>query len=944
MQIREIRVRGFGRFYNYAIEKLPSGLTIISGPNEAGKTTLMSFIRAIFFGFPDRRTGYKRHEPLEGGEHGGSITLEGENGVLYRIERTPGSARGEVAVYYDNGVAYGEAEIHRLLKGLSEPLFQQIFCFGLDELQRLETLQNEEISGLIYSAGMGLNTRSYAQIQRDLSKRQEDLYRPAGKKPELNILQQELAELEAKISRLMANPREYNTSKAQVEHLNERIGKAETELNAVEKEEKWLQTLLQANEPYRRLTQAAEELDALPAIEVFPEEGIRRLDSLKDSLDTLESQQNRLNLELAAIAEELQTLVLDERLLAASPAILELSEELKLFHKWQTDQMNLKAQLSYKLKEIKQFLHNLGPGWTEERVINFSLTLTKRKQAQDFLNQTEHLKEDARALEAEEKLLLREKEQREFDVAELEQQNRRGVARETNLAGRVFGVSAAVAGIVMGGGALSCFTGNWFQGVVLLLLGVALAAGGYYVRTMLLAGEELATSREDDEFQLREEALERVLDRLRVLDEQKEELRQAMERQLHEWRVFLVKDGLPLDLKPADFPDLFHHLEKGQEMLRHYREILHIYRETERQSAAFLQKVNTLLQTIAHPTKATADDVKSIVLSLKSVLEEQQEKRSRLRTLQEHARNLELNKVDLSFQINSRQAAMLALLAEGGAENDADFRKNSQIFLQRQEIQKAQSERIIAFELIAASRSEEIAAILDKQDATNIEEQLTILEAKHITLKTNLDQWREERGRLQNTLDSFEESAGELSLLRQKRESLIERIRQKSEEWMAVTFCQRMLELAKERYEKERQPGVIKEATEIFSNLTGERYQRVLSPLGENRLEVEREDGRRLTPDALSRGTAEQLYLAMRLALAKEYSTRTLALPLVMDDILVNFDPARTEATLKTLCKLAADQQILFFTCHQHLVQMLRKQNLPFNHLELGQQKIELIR
>ena len=115
--------------------------------------------------------------------------------------------------------------------------------------------------------------------------------------------------------------------------------------------------------------------------------------------------------------------------------------------------------------------------------------------------------------------------------------------------------------------------------------------------------------------------------------------------------------------------------------------------------------------------------------------------------------------------------------------------------------------------------------------------------------------------------------------------------------------------------------------------MTDGRYTRVIAPLGENRLEVEQEHGDRLPPSALSRGTSEQLYLAMRLALAKAYGDQAVPLPLVADDILVNFDDDRGRATAALLDLYASEgHQILAFTCHRHLVRTFES-NSPEAHI-----------
>jgi len=69
-------------------------------------------------------------------------------------------------------------------------------------------------------------------------------------------------------------------------------------------------------------------------------------------------------------------------------------------------------------------------------------------------------------------------------------------------------------------------------------------------------------------------------------------------------------------------------------------------------------------------------------------------------------------------------------------------------------------------------------------------------------------------------------------------------------------------------------------------------------------------------PDLLSRGTAEQLYLAIRLGLIARLGRVGAALPVLMDDVLVNFDPERRRGAAEAVWQLAGQRQIVFFTCH----------------------------
>jgi len=92
----------------------------------------------------------------------------------------------------------------------------------------------------------------------------------------------------------------------------------------------------------------------------------------------------------------------------------------------------------------------------------------------------------------------------------------------------------------------------------------------------------------------------------------------------------------------------------------------------------------------------------------------------------------------------------------------------------------------------------------------------------------------------------------------------------------------------------------------------------IKAPFGEQRLIVIRAGGQALETHQLSRGTAEQLYLSMRFALAQEYAGKAV-LPLVMDDILVNFDEERMESCLRVMADVSQRHQVLLFTCHAHV-------------------------
>lgn len=75
--------------------------------------------------------------------------------------------------------------------------------------------------------------------------------------------------------------------------------------------------------------------------------------------------------------------------------------------------------------------------------------------------------------------------------------------------------------------------------------------------------------------------------------------------------------------------------------------------------------------------------------------------------------------------------------------------------------------------------------------------------------------------------------------------------------------------------------------------------------------------------DELSRGTAEQLYLALRFGLIEEFARHAEPLPVVMDDTFVNLDAGRAAAAGEAVRDLATRHQVIYFTCHAETADVL---------------------
>jgi uncharacterized protein YhaN len=90
-------------------------------------------------------------------------------------------------------------------------------------------------------------------------------------------------------------------------------------------------------------------------------------------------------------------------------------------------------------------------------------------------------------------------------------------------------------------------------------------------------------------------------------------------------------------------------------------------------------------------------------------------------------------------------------------------------------------------------------------------------------------------------------------------------------------------------------------------------------------LEAVRSNGNCLQVEAMSSGTRDQLYLALRLATLEWRIQSGEPMPFIVDDILINFDDQRSKATIKALSNLAEKTQVILFTHHQQIVETARE-------------------
>ena len=96
-------------------------------------------------------------------------------------------------------------------------------------------------------------------------------------------------------------------------------------------------------------------------------------------------------------------------------------------------------------------------------------------------------------------------------------------------------------------------------------------------------------------------------------------------------------------------------------------------------------------------------------------------------------------------------------------------------------------------------------------------------------------------------------------------------------------------------------------------------------------------NGTTKTPENLSRGTREQLYLALRFGLIRQFAEQETSLPVVVDEVLVNFDPDRARRAAEAFAELARTNQVLVFTCHPSMAELFTTVDPEAKEIDISQ-------
>ncbi len=883
MQIREIHIDGFGVFSDKQVPGLTAGLNVIYGENEAGKTTLIEFIRRIFFGPARKSKGYNLYSPLNGGQHGGSLKCQLASDETFLVARTF-SGKGDVDISPPIAGLKGQPALESMLGHASANIFQNIFAFTLDELQSFDSLEGDEIKNRIYGAELGLGAVSLKQVEDSIEKPAKDIFLPGGKKTKTNLLLNEIKTIEHDIHVIQSQVQEYDRLTRQLESCEKEQLPRQKQIDLLGARKRNLETRKDLFKVVREMLDIELAIEEMSEVMEFPASGLKTLDARVDEkkslllrLDEEESQVNEMRIEQGSLS-------VNHDLLSHEADIIHLQQSIQSINASLKDTERLRQEKVVLEKEIQADLQEIGGSWNEETILNFTeFNRTQLDQIETFSRGFESLRQE----------VTQAKDRLEYHKEQKARERSQGWNLPPWLQAIAYGLTGlGLAGLIWG----------WVDKNVGLMIAAALAIifGGVLFWNLLKSKKDF----------VREDHLEKSL---------LEKLNHAQlehDRKKSEWRAWLKAMAFDETLEPLSAQEFASALKEIKGRLLHKQELERRIEEMLGSLANTKKRIDTIRSSI--PDNSLQEHIPAnieIICGMFSQAKENQNSKNQNEKLVKQ----QTFKIDkLKNQLKETEQSLKQMVQNAGAVDEGDYRVKYETFAKRNTLleQAEQKRNIIKDRVGRDSLYEQFLQEIESQSPDEIMDeldhgarQLEALEAEKNRLHETIGETRNQLEQLASN-DEMLVKQGELEIKKQK-------LGDYAKEWAAAKLAQVMLESAKKQYEKTRQPGVLKSAEKVFAEITGGKYPHIVKPLDGDEVFIQNERGAQNKVSQTSRGTREQLYLCMRLGLIEEYESRSEPLPIIMDDVLVNFDDSRKAKVIETLERFAQDRQIIVLTCHK---------------------------
>lgn len=303
--------------------------------------------------------------------------------------------------------------------------------------------------------------------------------------------------------------------------------------------------------------------------------------------------------------------------------------------------------------------------------------------------------------------------------------------------------------------------------------------------------------------------------------------------------------------------------------------------------------------------------------------DQQEQDREELKRVQDEIANLEA-------EYEAIRQTLQGLLDEAGCEREEELSERWQAYQRLKKIEQQQRDNRDEIDRVAEGMElDEAATELKQHSAPVLAAELDSLEHQWNDGHREIGEHQQSLGALRNELGSIGSGEGAIDFVAQI-EKLTAQIESDSMEWLRLRTASYVLNRAVKQFQEKNQDPMLERAGDIFSRLTLGSFEGLTVNFDEGEPTLVGKRGHELVGvSGMSAGTADQLFLSLRLAYLDQWLRKSEPVPLIVDDILITFDDRRAAATLEVLAEFSKLTQVILFTHHEHLVELAKSTLSP---------------
>lgn len=960
MKIIQMNLDDFSIYHNVSWTPPEKGLIVMHGQNESGKTTLMKYVRSMFFGYPRGEwKGYFGHMDIR--------REDGHEYRIYRNEKESYIADGDEVIHEEPATLWW----HSLERGT----YDKIFAMGLEDLQGFKILSNEEVRSHFFSIEGGVRMGA---VRRDFTRQMGELLVAShqGKKP-INVLLQEQREFDRKIHELSYDEEEFASLQEKEQQTHEIEKRLRLSIEETKQQIEKVAMPLAAWDVYKRGQDAMKHMQELADVSQFPADGAQRWEELERKIREI----NEKIKELEAASRKGPAFKQEwNRWVICGSQIDELYHNMPQWQQGQeelTDHEDKEMDWQYDENKYSQTLAEWTGGQVPEQA-DWNRALTLAHNLETYTREEEKW-QAARPKDVSASLKTGESDGTQRTPEEWQELGKSVVTIQDTLIERektqellrlLKEDPAETSHGFLALGLLFLLAAAGLAASVVLYEFDFMIAGGAAVLCVLLALAAFAKQRSDGR---------RVPRRISELEGQLATLQTRLSAMADDAGLEISTDednaawNQMLDGVRKEYMDW--KTRESQDAWKKEQQVMYdaIYQKWQQEGKGWADKLENCrnawkawqqttgftgletgdvqaakeawdayqhARTSLKEWKKRKEDILTRISRLKDSAEQifrevgvsedvspegiervyqmwqkirVQAEVAREQDRQQEERKQELAKWQKERDIRRHQEE--EILKETGSQTAGEFRSKVLKFRQFHQYKEVYEQSEAHIKLIAKTPKNlaQLRHELKIHDCQTWKDEKSYYERKIADTEKKLAAVAEKRGSIVERLSQMakSEESGRLLQEKQNRKTELDR---KTDDWLTFLYAQYMLGEAQNYYERVRQPLVIRQAGDYLHLMTQGRYTLQASFDGRQLYAVDG-TGRRIPEKEWSSGTGDQVYLAIRMSLAMAFSKQIEPMPIILDDILVRFDEQRQKEAIRFLADLGRKEQIFLFTC-----------------------------